>query len=140
MGEPDKTCYQVRRAVKELFNSGINGYPGDEDTGSMAAWYILSTLGFYPFTPATGEYVLAAPSVKKAIIHTGYGNNFIIEAENFGKDNIYAAKITENGSEIDRTYITHRSIKEGMTLKFTLTNEPTGKAYNKTPFSIGKKQ
>ena len=138
MGEPDKTCYQVRRAVKELFNSGINGYPGDEDTGSMSAWYILSTLGFYPFTPATGEYVLAAPSVKKAIIHTGYGNDFIIEAENFGKDNIYAAKITENGSELDRTYITHQSIKEGMTLKFTLTNEPTGKAYNKTPFSLSK--
>jgi putative alpha-1,2-mannosidase len=80
-GLPDSTCYQVRRAVKELFEPTENGFPGDEDTGSMSAWYIFSSLGFYPVTPGTAEYVLASPSVKGAVIHTGYGTDFRIKTK-----------------------------------------------------------
>ena len=138
MGSPDKTCYQVRRAVRELFECTENGFPGDEDTGSMSAWYVLSTLGFYPVTPGTGEYVLAAPSVRKAVIHTGYNTDFTVECENFNDGNIYVSKITENNIEINRTYITHQSIAEGTTLKFTLTAEATGKTHPETPFSLSK--
>lgn len=138
MGAYDKTCYWVRKAVSDLFDSGIDGYPGDEDTGSMSAWYILSTLGFYSFTPGTGEYVLASLSVKRAVIHTGAGTDFVIEAENYSKDNIYAAKITQSGEELNRTYITHGSIMSGGKLKFTLTDCPTNKNDLKAPFSLSK--
>jgi len=138
MGAPDKTCYQVRRAVRELFECTENGFPGDEDTGSMSAWYIFSTLGFYPFTPGTGEYVLASPSVKKAVIHTGYGTDFTVECKNFDDNNIYASEIFENDNQLNRTYITHQSIVSGNTLKFTLTSESSNKSYSERPFSLSK--
>lgn len=139
MGTPDKTCYQVRRAVKELFDSSIDGFPGDEDTGSMSAWYIFSSLGFYPFTPGTGEYVLASPSVKRAVIHTGYATDFTVDTENFGEGNVYVAEVSQNGKSVQRTYITHQSITEDSTLKFTLTDTPTNKIYPNPPFSLSEK-
>ena len=51
----------------ELFDSQ-KGYPGDEDNGSMSAWYILSTLGMYPLCPGSGEMIKIKPLVKSAKI------------------------------------------------------------------------
>lgn len=135
MGAPDSTCYQVRRAVRELFNSTENGFPGDEDTGSMAAWYIFSSLGFYPVTPGTGEYVLASPSVKRAVIHLK-DKDFVIKAENFCENNLYATEVELGGEKINQTFITHNDIltKEGIT--FNLSAEKTNKTCYNTPYSL----
>ena len=66
LGEEEKAEYWVGRACKELF-SWDKGYPGDEDNGSMSAWYILSTLGMYPLC-AGKEMVKIKPLVKSAKI------------------------------------------------------------------------
>ncbi len=57
-GEIDKTAYWVKRIVDEAFNSSEKGFPGDEDNGSMSAWYVFSVLGMYPLCPGKGEYVI----------------------------------------------------------------------------------
>lgn len=138
LGLPDSTCYQVRRAVKELFNSTENGFPGDEDTGSMSAWYIFSSLGFYPVTPGTGEYVLASPSVKRAVIHTGYGTDFRVETEDFSQDNFYVKSVNIDKKELNQTFITHEDIKDGKTITFNLSGEKTHKIYKKLPYSLSQ--
>ena len=137
-GSPDSTCYQVRRAVKELFNPYENGFPGDEDTGSMSAWYIFSSLGFYPVTPGTAEYVLASPSVKGAVIHTGYGTDFRIKTKNFSQDKVYVKSVNLDKKELDQTFITHEDIKVGKSLTFNLSGEKTNKKYKNTPYSLSK--
>ena len=137
-GLPDSTCYQVRRAVKELFNPYENGFPGDEDTGSMSAWYIFSSLGFYPVTPGTAEYVLASPSVKGAVIHTGYGTDFRVETEDFSQDNFYVKSVNIDKKELNQTFITHEDIKVGKSLTFNLSGEKTNKKYKNTPYSLSK--
>ena len=55
LGKREKTDYWVERMVKEAFSADI-GYPGDEDNGSMSAWYIFATIGMYPICPG-GELV-----------------------------------------------------------------------------------
>ena len=137
MGAPDNTCYQVRRAVKELFEPTENGFPGDEDTGSMAAWYIFATLGFYPVAPGTGEYVLASPSVKQAVIHLE-SKDFVINTENFDENNVYVASVESDGKNLDRTFITHTDILKSEGIIFNLTNEKTNKIYKNTPYSLSK--
>ena len=137
MGAPDSTCYQVRRAVKELFEPTENGFPGDEDTGSMAAWYIFATLGFYPVAPGTGEYVLASPSVKQAVIHLE-SKDFVINTENFDENNVYVASVESDGKNLDRTFITHTDILKSEGIIFNLTNEKTNKIYKNTPYSLSK--
>ena len=65
LGEKEKAEYWVERICKELFTK--DAYPGDEDNGSMSAWYILSTLGMYPLC-AGKEFVKIKPLVKSAKI------------------------------------------------------------------------
>ena len=61
LGERKKTEEIVGRLVTDAFSSAEDGFPGDEDNGTMAAWYIFSCLGFYPVCPGKDEYVCAAP-------------------------------------------------------------------------------
>ena len=67
LGQTDKAEYWVGRMCKELFSAETDGYPGDEDNGSMSAWYIFSTLGMYPLC-AGKELVKIKPLVKGAKI------------------------------------------------------------------------
>jgi predicted alpha-1,2-mannosidase len=61
-GEYAKTQYWVERMCNEAFSYADDGFPGDEDNGSMAAWYILSRLGMYPLCPADDYFVKINPS------------------------------------------------------------------------------
>ena len=67
LGEKEKCEYWVEKMCKELFSPTADGYPGDEDNGSMSAWYILSTLGMYPLC-AGKEMIRIKPLVRSAII------------------------------------------------------------------------
>lgn len=138
MGEPDKTCYWVRRAVRELFSSSEDGFPGDEDTGSMGAWYIFAALGLYPLCPSVGEYVLASPSVDRAVIHLENGNDLEIVCHGQGSENVYVTSVSQNGRSISSSYITHDSIMSGGSVSFSLSHLPSGRVLDDTPFSLRK--
>lgn len=46
IGKPWMATPLLRQLMTETFNNGYEGYPGDEDNGTTAAWYIFSSLGF----------------------------------------------------------------------------------------------
>ena len=60
-GEPEKAAYWVRRACGEHFSPESDGFPGDEDNGSMALWYVFSVLGIYPICPGKPVYTHIPP-------------------------------------------------------------------------------
>jgi predicted alpha-1,2-mannosidase len=68
LGQPEKTEYWLRKICDEGFSWKDDGFPGDEDNGSMALWYVFSTLGLYPFCPGKAEYVKTKQLVKSAKI------------------------------------------------------------------------
>lgn len=61
LGEEEKTEYWVEKIVDEAFSSNEDGFPGDEDNGSMAGWYVFACLGFYPVCPGKNEYAYSKP-------------------------------------------------------------------------------
>ena len=63
-GKKDKCEYWVKKICSELFSYKADGFPGDEDNGSMSAWYILSMIGLYPICPADNSYIKIKPLVK----------------------------------------------------------------------------
>ena len=63
-GQPEKTQYWVDRMCNEEFRATPDGFPGDEDNGAMASWYILSRLGMYPMCPADNTWVKIPSRVK----------------------------------------------------------------------------
>ena len=63
-GQPEKTIYWVDRMCNEEFRATPDGFPGDEDNGAMASWYVLSRLGMYPMCPADNTWVKLPSRVK----------------------------------------------------------------------------
>ena len=91
--------------MKTLYNNTPGGICGNDDCGQMSAWYVLSALGFYPVSPASGVYVLGSPLVDKATIHLDpkyqKGGKFTIIAENNSPTNVYIQSATLNGKPLD---------------------------------------
>ena len=113
----------IHKIINEFHNNTPDGMIGNDDCGQMSAWYILSSLGFYPVNPATGEFVLGAPQVKKARLHLKNHKMFTIEASNFSLENIYQEKPKLNDAEIVKPTISYHQIISGGTLHFLMKDK-----------------
>ena len=89
----------------------------------MSAWYVFSSLGFYPMDPVSGRYELGAPLFDRAVINLSSGRQFVITAENLSDKNIYVEKVWLNDRSLDRTYITFDELLNGGTLRFKMTDK-----------------
>lgn len=140
-GQPWKTQYWVRQAMSRLYKATPDGYCGDEDNGQTSAWYVFSALGFYPVCPATDQYVLGTPLFKKVTLTMTNGKKLIIQANNNSDKNLYAQKLSFNGSTINKNWISHNDITKGGTLLFEMGNAPNksrGTKKEDAPFSFSQ--
>nr|WP_315221875.1 GH92 family glycosyl hydrolase [uncultured Flavobacterium sp.] len=122
--EPWRTQYWVRHILDTQYNTTPNGLSGNEDCGQMSAWYVFSSLGFYPMNPASGEYEIGSPIFEKSTIHLQGGKTFVIEAEKVSDKNFYIQSATLNGVPFNKTLITHQQILQGGILHFVMGAEP----------------
>ncbi len=76
-GRQDRAAHWTKRVMDDLYTPDL--FAGDEDTGSMAAWYVLSSLGFYPLCPSKPEYILGAPLFPRATVHLPNGKMLVVE-------------------------------------------------------------
>ena len=113
----------IHKIIHEFHNNTPDGMIGNDDCGQMSAWYILSTLGFYPVNPANGEFVLGAPQVKKAILHLKNNKTFTMEASNFSTENIFQESPQLNNSLLINPMITYHDLMNGGSLHFQMTNK-----------------
>ncbi|TYP99371.1 putative alpha-1,2-mannosidase [Tenacibaculum adriaticum] len=121
---PYKTQSRVRMIMDTMYGSNVDGLCGNDDAGQMSAWYIFSSLGFYPVTPGSDKYAIGSPLIKEAKIHLENGNSLVIIAENQSKENVFIEKITIDGKEINRLYLTHNELMNGGEFIFTMSNKP----------------
>lgn len=123
VGQPYKTQKYVNEVLTTLYDTTPTGICGNEDTGQMSAWYVFSSLGFYPMDPVSGRYELGAPLFDRAVINLSSGKQFVITAENLSDKNIYVEKVWLNDRSLDRTYITFDELLNGGTLRFKMTDK-----------------
>ncbi len=122
-GHPKKTQERVRMIMDTMYGPTVEGLCGNDDAGQMSAWYIFSSLGFYPVTPGSLNYALGSPLIKEAVIHLENGKDLSIIANNQSKKNIYVKSVTVNGIAIKENLISHTDIENGGTLIFEMTNK-----------------
>ena len=122
--KPWKTQYWVREILKTQYNATPEGLSGNEDCGQMSAWFVFSSMGLYPFNPASAEYQIGSPMFKKSIIKMSEKVSFTIIADNASNDNIYIQSATLNGKDFNRTTITHKELMQGGTLQFKMGKTP----------------
>nr|WP_321411319.1 GH92 family glycosyl hydrolase [uncultured Carboxylicivirga sp.] len=121
---PDKTQAMIRRVLKEMYTTDKDGYSGNEDTGQMSAWYVLSSMGFYPMNPVSDQYIIGSPVFDKITINLEDGKQFIIEARNNSESNVYISSASLNGKAYKFTYLKHSDIIKGGKLTFEMSSTP----------------
>ena len=113
----------INKIINNFHDNTPNGMIGNDDCGQMSAWYILSSLGFYPINPANGEFILGVPQFKKATLHLKDNKKFIINALNISSTNPFQENPKLNNSNLSRPYIKYEEIMSGGTLNFQMTNK-----------------
>ena len=113
-----------RRIQTEMYTNSPEGLCGNEDCGQMSAWYVFSAIGFYPVNPSDLKYQFGSPIVQEAKLEVSPGKYFTVSAPFASKTNKYIQKVSLNGNELDRTYITHKEITDGGLLEFVMGDSP----------------
>ncbi|HEU5111588.1 MAG TPA: GH92 family glycosyl hydrolase [Micromonosporaceae bacterium] len=123
-GQPWKTSAVVH-AAQTLFVNAPNGVTGNDDLGTMSAWYLFSALGLYPAVPGTGQFLLHAPRFGEAVIHLENGRDVVLRAPGADPATLrYVKGLTVDGERHDRAWIDHAPLTAGATLTFDLTDDP----------------
>ena len=125
VNKPYKTQEKVHQILTELYTNTPDGISGNEDCGQMSALYIFSSLGFYPVTPASNQYIIGSPLFNKATINLENGKTFTVEMVYKSEENIYIKSAKLNGKNYEYSYINHNDIVNGGTLVFEMTNTPS---------------
>jgi predicted alpha-1,2-mannosidase len=123
-GRPDLTQKWVRWIMENKYGDSYNGLDGNDDAGTLSAWYVFSALGFYPVA-GSDKYELGAPLFEKAEVNLG-NHRLTILAENFAAGHAFVEKVWLNDIPIERTWIRHAEIQEGGTLRFKMASGPEG--------------
>ena len=125
VGEPDKAADRIREVCDKFYRNAPDGLAGNDDCGQMSAWYMFSAMGFYPFNPCGGEYVIGAPQLPEVKLNLGGSRScatatFTIRAHNLSAANKRVKSVTLNGKPLARPVIRHADILAGGTLVFEM--------------------
>jgi len=90
----------------------------------MSAWYLFSSLGFYPVAPGDPHYWLGSPLVKSAEVQLDNGKTLKVFAKNQSEKNVYVSKVLWNGQELKDFKIWHADISNGGELQFVMASKP----------------
>jgi len=105
-GRPDLTQKWARWALSDRYGLGADGLDGNDDAGTLSAWYVLSALGIYPVA-GTDRYWIGSPNVNGAVLDLGVGKTLTVTVNNQSAKNVYVKSVTLNGVKLDEMSVTH---------------------------------
>ena len=139
--QPWKTQYWVREVLNRMYRNDIRGLGGNDDCGQMSAWYLFTSMGFYPVCPGTNQYVLGAPYLPYLKIVLPNSKVLEIKAPRVSDKNRYVKAVLRNGKPYSKLYITHEDLLEGGTIEFVMSatpNKQRGLKAEDKPYSLTK--
>jgi predicted alpha-1,2-mannosidase len=113
----------VRWVLDRHYGTGPDGLPGNDDSGTLSAWYVFASLGFFPIA-GLDHYLLASPIFTRAVLHLA-GGDLVVEAPTAGDGVLYVREASLAGTPLDRARVRHADLA-GATLRFELSTAPTG--------------
>lgn len=119
LGEHHDTSRWAAWVRRVSYGDTPTGLPGNDDGGTMSAWYLFASLGFFPLA-GDDDYVLSTPLWTRAVVHLP-GGDLVIEAPEASEAAVHAREVRWNGELIDPVRIEHRTIAGGGTLRFEMS-------------------
>jgi predicted alpha-1,2-mannosidase len=123
LGRPDLTQVWVRWLVETMYSDQPDGVPGNDDGGTMGAWYVLSTLGLYPVA-GSDLWIVGAPRFPRARVRVG-SRELVIEAEGVSDRNLYVQAVELDGVPLAAPQLTHAQLTGASSLRFVMGDRPS---------------
>ncbi|MFD8569949.1 GH92 family glycosyl hydrolase [Streptomyces sp. NPDC059639] len=141
-GQPWKTQKNVREVLSRLYTGSEigQGYHGDEDNGEQSAWYLFSSMGFYPLVMGSGEFAIGSPQFTKMTLHLENGHDLVVKAPKNSAKNIYVQGVKVNGKTWSKTSLPNSVVSKGGVIEFAMGDKPSswGTGKDAGPTSITK--
>lgn len=120
-GRPDLTQRWVRWLLATQYADSPAGLPGNDDGGTMSAWYVFSALGIFPIA-GSDSYVLGVPLFPRIEVAVP-GGTFTIEAPGASTSRMAVEAITLDGQPLTSPILRHAEVRAGRTLRFVMKKE-----------------
>jgi putative alpha-1,2-mannosidase len=105
--------------------------PGNDDGGALSAWYLWSSLGFYPACPGSNFYEIGSPAFKLVQIQINKsfypGGVLTLKSINNSDRNCYIRSILVNGEEYKNSRLKHETLVSGDAIVFNMDSQPMNK-------------
>ena len=96
----DLTQKYARWLLNHAYTAQPDGLPGNDDYGTMSAWYLFTSLGFYPLS-GSSTYLLGSPTFDRITIHRNQGEcTLTINVKNNSPTNVYVERVLLNGEPL----------------------------------------
>ncbi|HEX3647290.1 MAG TPA: GH92 family glycosyl hydrolase [Pseudonocardiaceae bacterium] len=127
VGQPAKAAALTREALSRTFTGSAigQGYPGDEDNGSMSAFYLTNALGLYPLQSGSPTLQIGSPLYPQATLHLPGDRTFTITAHGDSASNIYVQAANLDGRATTSTWLDSRALSQGGRLDLTMGPRPS---------------
>jgi predicted alpha-1,2-mannosidase len=117
-----RTARWTRWILSARYGDGPDGLPGNDDAGTMSAWYLFAASGFYPIA-GTDTYLLGSPIFAKVTMHLP-GGDLVVSAPGTSASARYVRAGAWNGAPIARPRLSHADLARGGTLSLEMSDAP----------------
>ena len=129
-----KTNDVINRIIDEMYSSEEDGLPGNDDLGTMGAWYVFASLGLYPLIPGVGGFSTNIPQFVESKITLGNGN--ILNISKDDANGKFLNKMELNKVPLESSWVSWSKIKLGGEMKFFTSNSISKNNFTKEPPSF----
>ncbi|MCA1830027.1 MAG: GH92 family glycosyl hydrolase, partial [Actinobacteria bacterium] len=127
LGEP-ALGQHLQRALQSVYRATPDGLPGNDDLGTMSAWFVWSALGMYPATPGSPTYAIGSPLFAKATIRGGA----TIDAP-LAPGAQFVAGVWVDGVAHGDVWLPKGALGSGSTIHFDMSPAPSAWGSDSTP-------
>jgi YVTN family beta-propeller protein len=104
-GAPWRAQEIVRESETTMFADTPQGLPGNDDLGTMSAWWIWCAMGLYPQNPSVRVLDIGSPLFRRVTVYAPGGPAIRITAPAAVDDAPYVQALRVNGTPTERTWI-----------------------------------
>lgn len=122
-GQPQRGFAQIDWVRRTKYGTGPDGLDGNDDAGTLSAWYVFSALGLYPLA-GSDLYIVGTPLFPRAVLHLPTGDLEIVAPE-VDAQHIYVKSLSLNGQALTRPFVHHADLLGGAVLRFEMSASPT---------------
>ena len=132
VGQPWRSHKRISDILYTMYRPTPDGICGNDDSGQMSAWYVMSAMGIFPQMHGNGVYCVGTPMFQDLKMHHPKGTLTILAPE-ASRENCYVQSLKVNGEPYTKSWFTHEQLFGGdVVLEFEMGAEPN-KAWGAAP-------